>query len=393
MSMLSFEINGEKVDVTSEARTSLADLLRDEIGLTGTHLGCEQGVCGACTVLVDGVPVRSCISNAASCQGSEIRTIEGFDDDPVMVELRAAFNRHHALQCGFCTPGMLVMARDIVTRLGDVDEERIRVELAGNLCRCTGYAGIVKAIRAVIVERLERGIANDVPAIESLGPAGSGHAAPSGSFGGPAAAAEGVARETQRRLKAPTGLGDADRAPAVTQKVTIAAAPDAVWARFGDVSRTIRCIPGATLVSEQDGLYEVRMRIRMGPVGADFSGVAAQRRDEATKSGVITGEGRDTKSASLARGELGYRISGPMEGPTEVDIRIDYVLSGALGQFARSGIVTHFIAEITRQFAANLERSLAGDDAPADDELRITGSLGAAFKAWIGAAARRLLGR
>jgi carbon-monoxide dehydrogenase small subunit len=121
--------------------------------LCGTNIGCEQGVCGACTLLVDGMPTRSCITSAVSCAGAEVQSIEGFDDDAVMNALRAAFTAEHALQCGYCTPGMLMSARDIVTRLPDADDERVRLELSGNLCRCTGYVGIVRAIRRVLDAR------------------------------------------------------------------------------------------------------------------------------------------------------------------------------------------------------------------------------------------------
>jgi carbon-monoxide dehydrogenase small subunit len=147
------EVNGKSVAALVEPRTSLADFLRDHLLLTGTHVGCEHGVCGACTVVLDGAPARSCISFALACEGADVRTIEGFDDDPTMAALRAAFSAEHALQCGYCTPGMLVTARDIVERLPDADERAIRAELAGNLCRCTGYVGIVRAIERVLAER------------------------------------------------------------------------------------------------------------------------------------------------------------------------------------------------------------------------------------------------
>jgi carbon-monoxide dehydrogenase small subunit len=110
-------------------------------------------VCGACTVEIDGAPARSCIAHAGSCDGSSIRTIEGFDGDAVMTALREAFSQEHALQCGYCTPGMLVAARDIVLRLPNADEVRVREELAGNLCRCTGYRGIVRAVLRVLAAR------------------------------------------------------------------------------------------------------------------------------------------------------------------------------------------------------------------------------------------------
>jgi carbon-monoxide dehydrogenase small subunit len=145
-------VNGAPVDSGGTAH-SLADCLRELLMLTGTNVGCEHGVCGACTVLIDGAPARSCITLAIACDGADVRTIEGLDNDPVAERLREAFSAEHALQCGYCTPGMLVTARDIVTRLPDADEPRVREALAGNLCRCTGYVGIVRAILRVLAER------------------------------------------------------------------------------------------------------------------------------------------------------------------------------------------------------------------------------------------------
>jgi aerobic carbon-monoxide dehydrogenase small subunit len=152
MKSISLIVNGKPVSASVEPRTHLADFLREGLRLTGTNLGCEHGVCGACTLVIDGAPARSCIAFAAACDGAQIRTIEGFDDDPPMSLLRKAFSAEHALQCGYCTPGMLITARDIVTRLPDADEARVREELAGNLCRCTGYVGIVRAILRVLRE-------------------------------------------------------------------------------------------------------------------------------------------------------------------------------------------------------------------------------------------------
>src|SRR6516165_8814679 len=150
---ISLMVNGEQRHVLAEPREQLAELLRGALMLIGTHVGCEPGVCGACTVEIDGVPARSCIAHAGSCDGATVRTIEGFADDGVMADLREAFAREHALQCGYCTPGMLVTARDIVLRLPNADEARVREELAGNLCRCTGYRGIVRAVLSVLADR------------------------------------------------------------------------------------------------------------------------------------------------------------------------------------------------------------------------------------------------
>jgi carbon-monoxide dehydrogenase small subunit len=153
MSCIQLHVNGKALSVEIEPRTHLADFLREQRLLTGTNLGCEHGVCGACTLMIDGVPMRSCLIPAVACAGAQVRTIEDFDDDPVMAKLRAAFSAEHALQCGFCTPGMLATARDIVTRLSDADDARIRLELSGNLCRCTGYVGLVRAVRRVLDAR------------------------------------------------------------------------------------------------------------------------------------------------------------------------------------------------------------------------------------------------
>jgi carbon-monoxide dehydrogenase small subunit len=153
MSRVEINVNGQWVGIDVEPRVHLADFLREQRMLTGTNLGCEHGVCGACTLLMDGVPMRSCLIPAVACAGALVRTIEDFDGDPLMIELRAAFTAEHALQCGYCTPGMLATARDIVTRLPNADDARIRQELSGNLCRCTGYVGLVRALRRVLDAR------------------------------------------------------------------------------------------------------------------------------------------------------------------------------------------------------------------------------------------------
>jgi aerobic-type carbon monoxide dehydrogenase small subunit (CoxS/CutS family) len=140
-----FELNGEAVAVQVEARISLADCLRDTLGKTGTHLGCEHGVCGACTVLVNGDAVRSCLMLAVQVDGEKVVTVEGLSGDDLS-PLQASFRKHHALQCGFCTPGFITTAHALLTSEPDADEERVRDVLSGNLCRCTGYVPIVEAV-------------------------------------------------------------------------------------------------------------------------------------------------------------------------------------------------------------------------------------------------------
>jgi carbon-monoxide dehydrogenase small subunit len=150
---ISLTINGKPRTVAVEPRLSLADLLREELRLTATHLGCEQGVCGACTVLIDGEPARACIALAVALDGAEVRTLEGLADDPLMSTIKAAFQEKHGLQCGFCTPGMLISSWDLLTRKGALSEAEIRVAMSGNLCRCTGYQGIVRSIKAAADQR------------------------------------------------------------------------------------------------------------------------------------------------------------------------------------------------------------------------------------------------
>src|SRR5499433_2690373 len=141
-----FQVNGKPVSVDVEARTTLADCLRHHLRLSGTHVGCEHGVCGACTVIVDGEAVRSCLLLAAQAEGSSVVTIEGLSNDEALTPLQASFRRHHALQCGFCTPGMITTAHALLSEEPDCDADRVREVLSGNLCRCTGYIAIVEAV-------------------------------------------------------------------------------------------------------------------------------------------------------------------------------------------------------------------------------------------------------
>ena len=154
---ISVIVNGERHDVTAiEPRMLLSDFLRDELGLTGTHVGCEHGVCGACTVLVNGDSARSCLMLAVQANGAEIVTVEGLGSRQELNELQMQFREHHGLQCGFCTPGMLITGEDLLRKYPLATDEEIREGLSGNLCRCTGYQNIVAAIRSVATKRTEK---------------------------------------------------------------------------------------------------------------------------------------------------------------------------------------------------------------------------------------------
>jgi carbon-monoxide dehydrogenase small subunit len=153
---VSLDVNGERVDAQVLPRLNLADFLREQLKLTGTHVGCEHGVCGACTVRVNGEIVRSCLMLAAQAHGAFVETIEGLSDSGEIVDLQAAFRDRNALQCGFCTPGMLIAAQDLLKQEPEPDRERIREHLSGNYCRCTGYQAIIDAVETTARARSER---------------------------------------------------------------------------------------------------------------------------------------------------------------------------------------------------------------------------------------------
>ena len=153
---LTLRVNGKDYSVRVPARRSLADALRDDCRLTGTHLGCEHGVCGACTVLVDGKPIRSCLMFAVQAKSAEIRTVEGLAQGEKLHPLQQAFWEHHGLQCGFCTPGFLMLAAGVLESEPNISDEELRHVLSSNLCRCTGYQNIAKAVRAAAAEMKKR---------------------------------------------------------------------------------------------------------------------------------------------------------------------------------------------------------------------------------------------
>jgi aerobic carbon-monoxide dehydrogenase small subunit len=153
---IDLRVNGEAVAARVEARKTLVDFLREDLSLTGTHVGCEHGVCGACTVLLDGDVVRGCLLLAVQCDGATVETIEGLSDSGAIADLQRAFEERNALQCGYCTPGMLISARDLLAAGGVPSRDTIREHLSGNYCRCTGYQAIVDAVEAVARTRSEQ---------------------------------------------------------------------------------------------------------------------------------------------------------------------------------------------------------------------------------------------
>jgi carbon-monoxide dehydrogenase small subunit len=362
MTIVGLTVNARSVRASVEPRTHLADFLRDTLDLTGTHLGCEHGVCGACTLLIDGMPARSCIAYAVACDGAHVTTIEGLDEDEITSELRVAFAREHALQCGYCTPGMLISARDLVIRLPKPDERSIRVGLSGNLCRCTGYVGIVSAIRTVIDQRRKRGIAPVAGGgRHALGPAGAGNAtnmATADFAGRPSASAPQIWDE----LSGVEAVKDFTPAKVFREHFTVNYPPDRVFDVLGDIRQVAACLPGASLTSEPTSQrVEGAMRVKLGPISAEFRGAARIERDVERLSGRIVGMGSDQRSRSSTQGEIRYRLVPTDQGATtRVELSIGYSLRGMLAQIAREGLVRDIVVRLTADFAQRLNQHLSG---------------------------------
>ena len=396
MRRISLTVNGRAVSATVEPRVHLADFLREELFLTGTHTGCEHGVCGACTVTLDGEIVRSCITYAAQCDGAEVATIEGYDDDPLMARLRAAFTADHALQCGYCTPGMLITARDLVRRLGDADEKQIRRELSGNLCRCTGYMGIVTAIRRVMDERPD--LSDITPTNATIGPAPGAAAARTAEQPGEehsVAAAETAETAARPRRDSPDEVSDAGFTN-LTQHFTIDHPPGTVWTFMGEIRQVAGCMPGAVVTAIEDDRVEGEIRVKLGPISAAFIGEGRITRDNAERQATIVGHGSDNRSASRARGRIVYRVAEAEGGGTRVDVEIGYALAGALAQFGRASIVEGLAARLTADFAENLANRLSGKGPEQGTEtapVNAGGLIRSVLWARIKAIASRLFGR
>lgn len=372
MTRITLTVNGKLVRADVEPRTNLADFLREERLLTGTHIGCEHGICGACTVLVNGEIARSCINLAVACDGAEVRTIEDFDDDALMQRLRTAFSQEHALQCGYCTPGMLMAARDLVRRHEAIDTAGIRLEMSGNLCRCTGYVGMVRAIEDVMAQREKVGEIETVPAL--LGPAPGPGAA---SVSLPSEQAIKAARPAPQTGAAAAGLPTPSAKGAevtigemrqeggfttFTQSFVVHYPRDEVWHFMADMEKVATCMPGVMLDGPvENGRLSGQMAVKLGPINVAFAGEGDVTTDESSYRSTIEGSGRDKLSASRAKGKVDYSLSEAEGGDaTRVDVSIAYSLAGPLAQFSRSGLVRDIAGRLAGAFAQNLEARLSG---------------------------------
>jgi carbon-monoxide dehydrogenase small subunit len=387
MTAIELTVNGRSVKAEVAPRTHLADFLREQLLLTGTHIGCEHGICGACTVEIDGEIARSCITYAVTCDAASIRTIEAFDDDELMGRLRQAFSAEHALQCGYCTPGMLIAARDLIRRKSGLGSAEIRTEMSGNLCRCTGYVGIVRAIGRVMADRAPLSATTVQSAAEArwLGPAPgpkastfpqSGRAAAPIRAGvrsdagaapakspAPAASSSGAPAK-RRRIKVEVGQPrEADGATLLTQSFVLEHPRDAVWRIMADLKSVAACMPGLVVDGPFDGgRVTGRMEVALGPIKASFAGEGEVTTYDGEYRQMITGRGGDRKSGSNASGSVTYALRPEAVSSggdaTRVDVEMSYSLTGPLAQFGRSNLVRDLVSRIGEAFAQNLDARL-----------------------------------
>jgi aerobic carbon-monoxide dehydrogenase small subunit len=355
MNQIALTVNGKRIDTMVEARTHLGDFLREQLRLTGTHLGCEHGVCGACTVLLNDKPIRSCITFAVACDGGDIRTIESFAKDDLMNRLREAFSREHGLQCGFCTAGMLITARDICIRKPGASEEKVRIELSGNLCRCTGYVGIVNAVKAVAAEQVLA--AQATPNIKPQ--ATLSRSTPMPAFV-PAARQDGG-----RVIAEKTVVRGTDEGMLIEEAIEVDVPVQAVWKALGDIPTAASCLPGAEILEHDARSAKGRISVKFGPMRAAFTGAATIERNDNDMTGSIRGAGIDSLSKTRAKGHLTYRVSSAAQKErTRIEIQLRYNLVGPLAQFSRSGLVKDFAQRLMVEFAKNLNERITRPEAP-----------------------------
>ena len=321
-------------------------------------------------MLVDGAPVRSCISFAVACDGRQVTTIEGYDADPVMQRLRAAFTRHHALQCGYCTPGMLATSRDIVLRLPQADEQGAggAVRQSVPLHRLHGHRGR-RDVRA------GRAAGATDPAVDALRAAlaqGRGVApviARQAAFAGFTPVVDGAgaaaAKPASVPAAAPAGKKEG-RGSQIDGGFTVPFPAAEVWAFMVDLPALASCLPGASIEEHEGDRVKGKIAIKFGPMSAAFNGAARLERDDAAMQAVFRGAGQDSLSQSRANGDITYRLQALSPGETQVHVNLLYSLQGPLAQFSRSGLVQDFVRRMIADFGNNVTARLraAAGEAP-----------------------------
>jgi carbon-monoxide dehydrogenase small subunit len=353
---VSCTINGTPVTRSVPPRLTLADLLRDRLGLTGTHIGCEHGVCGMCTVLVDGFAARSCILFACQVDGAEIVTVEGLGTPDRQHPLQEAFSRRHALQCGFCTPGFLMSAYDLLRHRPDVREDELPSELSGVLCRCTGYRNIAAAVGDVARE-----FPDGVP--EPL------------NCAVPAPVAPAAVRPQRQEIALPDGP------PAVAVDVTssLDAPLAAVWGVLSDIRLLASCLPGAELTEDlDDDRYAGRAAVSLGPIRLSFRGLAEiVERDDAGHRLRVNAAGMDTGGAGT-QARLTITAAESATG-TSLHAVADVYLTGRIAQFGRA-LAGDVSKRLFEQFAHSVDQTATTGTAPATRKAGALGLLAGALR-------------
>ena len=355
-------INGSDVSMSLPPRVTLSDALRDHLGLTGTHVGCEHGICGMCTVLVDGEAARACLLFAVQLDGAEILTVEGLGRQDDLHPLQESFGRHHGLQCGFCTPGFLMSSYDLLTHEPDVRREDLPGELSGVLCRCTGYRNIIDAVDDVAEAHRD-----GIPGPGNCGQRALVGRSPAGSSGAgtPERDAENGAAEEAEFTARPKEIALPSGEPTIQIDVTsrLESTPEEVARIFEDVRLLARCLPGAELTDELgDNWYRGRARIALGPVRLSFNGVA-HIVEQAGDRIVMRAQGKDTGGGGAQAGIV--MSAAPEEDGTSLRAEANVFLTGRIAGFGRSlaGDVSRRMFE---DFARALDRAAAGEEPDVD---------------------------
>jgi xanthine dehydrogenase YagT iron-sulfur-binding subunit len=369
-------VNGTPVTLRLPARTTLADALRDHLRLTGTHLGCEHGVCGMCTVLVDGEAARACLLFAVQLDGSEIVTVEGLGTPDDQHPLQEAFSRHHALQCGFCTPGFLMSSYDLLAAPGERNKDELPQDLSGVLCRCTGYRNILAAVTDVA-----GAYPDGVPGPRNCG----GHALlQQGSGTVPEQSDEApVPDEALPDLVMPTGT------PTATVSVTseLSAPVSDVWRVLDDAELLARCLPGAELTEELgEDRYRGKATVALGPIRLSFAGLAqiTERDPDAHRLRVLA-HGTD---AGGGQTQADIRlVADPSGEGTRLRAEADIHLTGRIAQFGRA-LAGDVSKRLFEQFADSVAAAATSGTVPVQ---RL--SPGRILGATVAARARAALGR
>lgn len=347
---VSFTVNGRPAEVDVAPRVTLSDALRDHLGLTGTHIGCEHGVCGMCTVIVDGDAARACLLLACQLEGAEIMTVEGLGKPDDLHPLQESFSRHHALQCGFCTPGMLMSAYDLLDHEPGVAQDELPEKMSGVLCRCTGYRHIMDAVSDVAQQNPE-----GVPAPRNCG---TGQLLPRSNTGGPGSSAED---ELQSRGPAEITLPSSQPTVTVSVEEHVQATPEEIWEVLQDTDRVARCLPGAELVEDfGNDRYLGRIRVALGPVKLSFVGdIHVTERDEQNRSIRAVAQAEDAAGGSVQAAVA--LAAKPHEGGSLLSADAELFMVGKIAQMGRS-LAGDVSADMFAQFTQALDATARGEE-------------------------------